>query len=164
MARIPAIAAVGPNEDGASSSSNSGLDLGPLPNFVGYMLRRAQLLVFDDFIKTMSAVGLRPASFSVLAVIDANPGSTQSSVSEALGLQRTNLVAIIDTLERGGYARREPVKTDRRSHALYLTPEGKELLENALKLQAEHEERLLRKLGKEDSRALLSLLQRLVED
>jgi len=164
MERIQANAAGAANDDGEAPSPTSRLDLGPLPGFVGYMLRRAQLLVFDDFIKTMSAVGLRPASFSVLAVIDANPGSTQSAVSEALGLQRTNLVAIIDTLERGGYARREPVKTDRRSHALYLTPEGKKLLDKALKLQADHEARLLRKLGKDDSRQLLDLLRRLVED
>lgn len=139
------------------------LDLGPLPGFVGYMLRRAQLLVFDDFIRTMSAIGLRPASFSVLAVIDANPGSTQSAVSEALGLQRTNLVAIIDSLEQGGFARREPAKTDRRSHALHLTQNGKRLLHEALALQAEHERRLLKRLGEQDAATLLHLLTRLVD-
>ena len=138
-------------------------DLGPLPGFVGYMLRRAQLLIFDDFIRTMAGVGLRPASFSVLAVIDANPGSTQSAVSEALGLQRTNLVAIIDTLEESGFAKRTPARTDRRSHALYLTPKGKRLLAKALKLQAEHEQRILSKLGPEDSARLLTLLTRLVD-
>lgn len=139
------------------------LDLGPLPGFVGYMLRRAQLLVFDDFIRTMAAIGLRPASFSVLAVIDANPGSTQSAVSEALGLQRTNLVAIIDSLEERGIAKRTPARTDRRSHALYLTPKGKRLLAKAMKLQAEHEQRILSKLGAGDPERLLTLLTRLVE-
>ena len=148
----------------AIPDASARLNLGPLPGFVGYMLRRAQLLVFDDFIRTMSSIGLRPASFSVLAVIDANPGSTQSAVSEALGLQRTNLVAIIDSLEKGGFARRAPARTDRRSHALHLTPDGKRLLARALKLQAEHEQRLLRKLGLEDSQALLRLLTRLVDD
>jgi DNA-binding MarR family transcriptional regulator len=150
--------------DSETPAPACGLDLGPLPGFVGYMLRRAQLLVFDDFIKTMSSVGLRPASFSVLAVIDANPGSTQSAVSEALGLQRTNLVAIIDSLEHDGFARRERARTDRRSHALYLTPDGKRLMAKALKLQAEHEQRFVDRLGREDSRTLLQLLTRLVQD
>lgn len=150
-----------PAEPGESSGR---LDLGPLPGFVGYMLRRAQLLVFDDFIKTMASVGLRPASFSVLAVIGANPGSTQSAVSDALGLQRTNLVAIIDSLEKGGFARREPAKTDRRSHALHLTDAGERLLTEALTLQARHEKRFLDKLGPDDTRILLQLLTRMVKD
>jgi DNA-binding MarR family transcriptional regulator len=158
--RATATAAIEPVEDPEPSV---GLDLGPLPGFVGYMLRRAQLLIFDDFIRTMSSVGLRPASFSVLAVIAANPGSTQSAVSNALGLQRTNLVAIIDSLEQGGFARREPAKTDRRSHALHLTDQGQRLLARALKLQAEHERRILQKLGPGDSQSLLHLLTRLVD-
>ena len=162
MARLRTGAAVAPMITETSASAG-GLNLGPLPSFVGYMLRRAQLLVFDDFIKTMSSVGLRPASFSVLAVIYANPGSTQSSISEALGLQRTNLVAIIDSLEQSGFARRGPVKFDRRSHALHLTPEGKRLFTKALKLQAEHEQRFLKKLAPEESETLLKLLTQLVD-
>lgn len=146
-----------------ADTSAARLDLGPLPSFVGYMLRRAQLMVFDDFIRTMAGVGLRPASFSVLAVIDANPGSTQSAVSEALGLQRTNLVAIIDSLEDGGFARRAPARSDRRSHALHLTPQGKRLLRRAMALQAEHEQRLLQRLGPERARQLLGLLHELVD-
>lgn len=163
MPRIRTGAAEAANDVGEEPLPAGGLDLGPLPNFVGYMLRRAQLLVFDDFIKTMSSIGLRPASFSVLAVIDANPGSTQSAVSEVLGLQRTNLVAIIDSLEQGGFARREAAKTDRRSHALYLTPDGKRLLSKALKLQAEHERRVLDRLSGDESGALLRMLTKLVD-
>lgn len=140
------------------------LDLGPLPSLVGYMLRRAQLVVFDDFIRTMAAIGLRPASFSVLAVIDANPGSTQSAVSEALGLQRTNLVAIIDALQERGLARRAPARSDRRAHALFLTDEGTRLLKQAMALQVEHESRFLRRLGEHGGEQLVRLLRKIVDD
>jgi DNA-binding MarR family transcriptional regulator len=149
---------------GTSSASTQQLDLAPLPSFVGYMLRRAQLVIFDDFIRTMASVGLRPASFSVLCVINANPGSTQTAVSEALGLQRANLVAIIDGLEERGLARREPAKNDRRSHALFLTREGRRLLTNAMVLQAEHESRVLQRLKREEREQLLHLLHRMLED
>jgi len=139
-----------------------GLDLGKLPNMVGYVARRAQLKIFEDFIRTMATIDLRPASFSVLAVIEANPGSTQSAVSAALGLQRTNLVAIIDQLEERGLARRAPAKADKRSHALTLTPKGKRLLDQAMELQGEHERRVLAPLTPDEGRQLLDYLHRMI--
>ena len=145
-----------------ADDSPQGLDLGNLPNMVGYVARRAQLMIFEDFIRTMASVELRPASFSVMAVIDANPGSTQSAVSAALGLQRTNLVAIIDQLEERDLAQRRPAKGDKRSHALTLTAKGKRLLARALELQTEHEKRVLGPLSAEEGRRLLEYLHRLV--
>lgn len=150
-----------PKQTGDDSPSPR-LDLSPLPSFVGYMLRRAQLLVFEDFIGAMANVGLRPASFSVLCVIKTNPGSTQTAVSEALGLQRTNLVAIIDALEERGLARREPAPNDRRSHALFLTDAGERLLAEAMELQAGHESRVLARLRPKERDQLLGLLQRML--
>ncbi|BCH26547.1 transcriptional regulator [Mesorhizobium sp. L-8-10] len=151
-------------EQRPTSRDSSAPRLDPLPSFVGYMLRRAQLMVFEDFIGTMAAVGLRPASFSVLCVVNANPGLTQTAVSEALGLQRTNLVPIIDTLEKRGLARREPALNDRRSHALFLTDAGERLLAEAMGLQAEHESRVLARLQPKERDQLLHLLHSMLGD
>lgn len=152
------------SDQAVEPKQTSQLDLSPLTSFVGYMLRRAQLAVFDDFIGAMGAVGLRPASFSVLCVIRSNPGSTQTAVSEALGLQRTNLVAIIDALEERKLARREPALNDRRSHALFLTEAGDRLLDHAMTLQAEHESRVLAPLRPREREQLLGLLHRMMND
>lgn len=148
--------------DDAGEDGRQGLDLGGLPFMVGYAARRAQLKIFEDFIRTMATIDLRPASFSVLVVIGANPGSTQSAVSAALGLQRTNLVAIIDQLEERGLARRAPSKADKRSHALTLTAKGKRLLDKAMVLQAEHEDRVLAALAPGEGRQLLDILHRMI--
>src|SRR5690606_7319292 len=102
--------------------------LGPLAELVGYSLRRAQLAVFQDFIVKMKDFALRPAQFSVLAIIQANPGLKQSQVSEALGINRANFVALLDELEHRNLARRAPSPDDRRSNALYLTPQGEAFL------------------------------------
>ena len=141
-----------------------GLDLGPLPGWVGYALRRAQLAVFDDFIRTLDSVGLRPASFSALVVISRNPGLNQSEVSAALGIQRTNFVTMVDELERRGLAERRPSETDRRSHALHLTGEGERLLRRAMELQEDHERRLTDRLGPGGREQLLGLLAAIVDE
>ncbi len=148
----------------APKSRNDGsVDLGPLPGLIGYALRRAQLAVFQDFIRELAVIKIRPAQFSVLLVIEANPGLKQSEVSAALGIQRTNFVALFDGLERRGLARRAPAASDRRSHALRLTERGEQLLRRMKALHQRHEERLAARLGESGRRTLLSLLAKITE-
>src|SRR6266850_8219754 len=104
------------------------IDLGPLPELIGYVLRRAQLVVFQDFFGAFAPFDIRPALFSVLTVIERNPGLTQSQVAEALGIKRTNFVGMLDTLETRGLTERRQAVRDKRSYALYLTAEGAALM------------------------------------
>ncbi|MBS4046592.1 MAG: MarR family transcriptional regulator [Alphaproteobacteria bacterium] len=138
------------------------VSLGLLDNLLGYRLRRAQLSVFQDFLVTMKEFDLRPAQFSVLAIIDANPGLKQSRVSEALGINRANFVALLDELEQRKLARRAPAPGDRRSNALFLTAKGEAFLKDAYRhLVAQHEKRVETVLGSADKQQLLSLLDKL---
>jgi DNA-binding MarR family transcriptional regulator len=142
---------------------SSALDLGPLPRLAGYALRRAQLAVFEDFITTLAELDLRPAQYSVLLVLERNPGSTQTAVAAALGIQRANFVALLDGLERKGLARRAPSPTDRRSHALGLTPRGHEVLVRANTLVAQHDARMIAGVGVERWTDVLAVLHALSE-
>ena len=146
------------------SSPDDRVDMGPLSGAIGYLIRRAQLAIFEDFITVLDNVGLRPASFSALVIIGRNPGLNQSEVSAALGIQRTNFVTMVDDFERRGLAKRMPFGKDRRSHALQLTDQGRELLNRALKLQKDHETRLSRSLGPGGREQLLSLLGSILAD
>jgi DNA-binding MarR family transcriptional regulator len=103
---------------------------------VGYALKRAQLAVFEEAIQGFAKLDLRPAHYSILALVAFAPGRKQSDVAAALGIQRANFVALIDGLERRGLAERRPVPNDRRSHALHLTREGKRVLARANALVA----------------------------
>ena len=137
------------------------VDVELLNTSVGYMLRRAQLAVFADFGEMLAELGLRPAQFAVLTVLDHNPGVTQSAVCAALSIQRANFVSIIDNLERRGLAKRTSSATDRRSNALTLTTSGVRLLERAAELQRVHEARIGQRLGPGGRDQLLRLLDRL---
>lgn len=148
-------------DDDQAAEEPGQLDLGPLPRLTGYALRRAQLTVFEDFIATLAELDLRPAQYSVLLVLERNPGSTQTAVAAALGIQRANFVTLLDGLERKDLARREPSPTDRRSHALTLTPHGEAVLRRAHQLVAEHDARMVAKVGVERWNELLSVVQAL---
>lgn len=129
-----------------------------LNGLAGYLIRQAQLWVFEDFNATLGPLELRPVHFSILAIVAENPGLSQMALSHVLGLVRSALVPMLDGLESRGLLERAPSKTDRRSHALYLTADGKVLLERAEALVQEHEKRLMKKVGIAGHKQLLQIL------
>jgi DNA-binding MarR family transcriptional regulator len=138
-------------------------DLAGLDEHVGYMLRRAQLAVFGDFIAGQHGAVARPGQFSILAVIDRNPGLSQTRVCAALGIKRANLVGVINELESLGLVRRDASPKDRRSNRLHLTPAGQRALRSSLDGQAEHEARITQLLGVAGRRSLLKQLAKLCQ-
>ena len=122
-------------EQGAAA--DAAIDLGPLGDSVGYLMRRAQVAIFQRFFELFAEFDIRPAQYSILTVIERNPGLSQTRLAAALGIKKTNLVAIIDALEERGLARRESTESDRRSHALHLTPKGTALVGRLHRIDAE---------------------------
>src|SRR5262245_53172081 len=135
------------------------LDIGVLDGHLGYFIRRLQLWVFQDFIRTLAPIDIGLAQFSVLVVIAANPGLSQSDVADRLGIERARLVRLLDKLERRGLTQRLNSRNDRRSHALRLTREGHNALRRAKTLAALHEARLAEKLGADRRRLLIDALR-----
>jgi DNA-binding MarR family transcriptional regulator len=135
------------------------LSLGVLDGHLGYFLRRIQVWVFQDFLRTLARLDIRPAQYSVLAVIEANPGLSQSDLADFLGIERARLARMLDRLEKRGLAKRKASPRDRRSHALYLTREGQKVLKRVKALAAQHEANLSDKLGAENRRVMIELLR-----
>src|SRR6202790_3464453 len=133
-------------------------EFGPLTEYVGYALRRAQLKVFQDFIDSLDELDLRPAHFSVLTVIDANPGVLQSRACAALGIQKANFVPLLDGLQQRGLLRR--VALNGRANGLHLTDEGRKLLARARRLHDRHERRVMGVLTPLERKRLIATLSR----
>lgn len=150
--------------DKGQASKQVPATLPPLEKMIGYKLRRAQLAVFQDFLTVFSKMQLRPAEFSVLALIAETPGRKQSEIAERLGIKRANFVALMDGLERRGLAERRQAESDRRSHSLHLTPEGRRFVHKMGAVWAKHESRLIERLGgPEEKDRLLELLNRMFD-
>ncbi|HEY1384635.1 MAG TPA: MarR family transcriptional regulator [Dongiaceae bacterium] len=135
------------------------LELGVLNGHVGYFVRRFQVWIFQDFVRTLAPFDIRPAQYSVLVVIDANPGLSQADLANTLGIARSRLVRLIDGLEGRGLTRRLPSPNDRRSHALFLTYDGQRKLKRIKTLAAAHEARVEASLGAASRSQMLSALK-----
>ena len=140
--------------------TNGAVKTTPLRGLIGYALRRAQLVITADFNQALAGLDLRPGQFAVLILIDQNPGTSQSSVSDALGIQKANFVATIADLVNRGLVKRRKSETDGRTYSLGLTPRGRSILEDAAKLQSLHEARVTAQIGNEGRLQLLNLLER----
>jgi len=131
-----------------------------LPGLLGYQLRLAQLAVFRDFERAAGGFGISPGRFGVLALIDANPGVSQSRLAQAAGLDRSTMVAVLDRLEERRLVERR-AGPDRRTNGLWLTRGGRTLLAKLNRRVAEHEARIAARLSPAERAQLVRLLGRL---
>jgi len=134
---------------------------GFLPDLIGYHLRRAQLAVFQDFTAAMDGADITPGQFGVLALIDANPGLSQTRLGEILRLDRSTVVGLIDKLEAQGLVARAPHPKDRRAHALQLSQFGTKRFRELARRVRRHETRIAKQLSAAERALLIALLQRI---
>ncbi|HUT49388.1 MAG TPA: MarR family winged helix-turn-helix transcriptional regulator [Alphaproteobacteria bacterium] len=100
-------------------------DLGPLPDYVGYNLRRAQVASFKHLDRIAGALELSPGQFSLLVFLKANPGVSQKSVSHAFGVDTSTLSPVLAMLSARGLVHRKRASHDRRNYAISLTADGR---------------------------------------
>ena len=84
----------------------------------------------------------------MLLLIHENPGISQIELCAVLGTDPNTMIAFIDRLSDRGLVCRIRSAADRRKTELHVTTAGMELLEEALRLIAEHEARFKSRFDK----------------
>ena len=133
---------------------------GQLAGSVGPRMRLLHNVLAARSIAALEPFGLPTGSHTVLSLIAANPGSTQSALAEAAGLNKSALVGIVDELEKRGLAARDRSPSDRRRNHLTVTAKGKAELKTMFARVAPGEAQIREVLGPRDHALLLELLDR----
>jgi DNA-binding MarR family transcriptional regulator len=136
----------------------SALDAGVLPGLLGYRLRLAQRAVFRDF--AASVAELSPGRVGILLLVDANPGVTQGRLAQAVNLDRSTMVGVVDALEERGLIERRRGE-DRRTNGLWLTRTGRSLVGRLIRRIEAHERRVAQRLSPAERDQLIGLLEKL---
>ncbi len=137
------------------------VDTSYLQTLLGYNARRAALTIIEVFLERMAQFGLRPVDFSVMSVIQHNPGVTSRQLCAALNLLPPNLVGLIHSLEARGLISRRPHPTDGRAMGLHPTPEGSALMQQAAQTATDLEIESSSRLTDAERKTLLDLLQKI---
>ena len=128
---------------------------------LGFALSSVGHAVAATFSARLAPLELEPREFALLRRVNSSEGASQQAMGERLGIPPSRMVALVDELEARSLLERRPSPTDRRAHALYLTPSGKQLLAKALKLAGALESELAGGLDDAERMRLIELLDRI---
>lgn len=140
----------------------SGLDMSRLERSTGFMVRLAQLRIYDAFHGAMSAHGLTPTRYSLLAVLHDNPDLRPGQISEALRVKPSNMATLLAQFEAEGLIARQAGTVERRTVLVRLTPAGDALFAEIAAKVAALEDDSVAMLSPIERVLLHSLLARLV--
>ncbi len=124
-----------------------GLDYGVLDELTGYALRRAQNALYVDFDRATAQWQISPQRFAALVLIDRNPGLAQTKLSEAMGINRSGAMRLVDWLELRKFAVRAEDPVDARRWGIALTPHGARVLAEVTAAVCAHDDALVEKMG-----------------
>jgi DNA-binding MarR family transcriptional regulator len=114
-------------------------------------------------VQTLEPFGMRPRHLLALTVLRDHGASGQQHLAEVLDIDRTNLVLLLNELEREQLVERRRSEEDRRRHVVELTTAGRELLARAEMALGATEEIVLGALDRQEREALYKLLARAVD-
>ncbi len=136
------------------------VDYGGLEQATGFLLRLAQLRVFEHFYKAMEGQELRLGAMSALILIGHNPGIRHGILADALSIKLAHTTKMLKGLEARGLVRRHQPAYDRRSIELRLTDAGMALMRDYQRQIALHEDLSVAGLTERERAQLRRLLRK----
>jgi DNA-binding MarR family transcriptional regulator len=127
----------------------------------GFLLARLGLAFKAKALARIEQEGFDAHHYSVLAILAEGARETQSTIAEALDVDPSRLVALLDSLEERGLIERQRDPHDRRRHVVSITADGKRQLHRLRAVAGRLEDDFLAPLSPDDRETFHSLLLQL---
>jgi MarR family transcriptional regulator, lower aerobic nicotinate degradation pathway regulator len=129
----------------------------------GYLFRRMQQIAVAIFMEECRSFDLTPVQYAALIAIHTHPGVDATRLSAVIAFDRSTLGNVIERLEAKKLIERKPSSEDKRVKLLYLTKAGATLLRDITPSVDRAQARMLQPLRPADRKALMALLEQLVD-
>jgi DNA-binding MarR family transcriptional regulator len=103
-------------------------------------------------------LGLDSRQAALLLHIAGAEGRSQQALAQAMKIPPSRIVTLVDSLEQRGLVRRRADPADRRVRTLYLTEEGRGMVQRLAVVSDEHEDGLSEGLAPGEREQLIGLL------
>ena len=110
-----------------------------------------------------SQFGLTDVQFNILMILKEHgtAGLSQQELSEHLIVTKSNVVGLIDRLERGGYVKRESHPSDRRFNQIVLTLKGQRLEAKVERSYFQEVDKMMSVLSASEKRGVIRAMERI---
>jgi DNA-binding MarR family transcriptional regulator len=125
------------------------------PTYLMGQLHRSGVGRMDE---VLAGMGLSLRDYYVLVCVGESGPLSQQRVADRLGLDRSDLVKVLDRLEAAGWVLRERDTEDRRRHVLTLTEAGRATVEKVEEVSSAVTAELLGRLSPAEQETLHRLL------
>ena len=127
----------------------------------GFLLARLGLAFKTKALERIEQEGFDAHHYSVLAILREGARETQATIADALAVDPSRLVALLDSLEERDLIARQRDPHDRRRHVVSITPAGKRQLQRLRTIAKQLEDEFFAPLDPEEREAFHQLLLRL---
>ena len=134
------------------------------PSSASFLIAQVGAHASSQFAERLRKVKLAPQHAGILRILSAKAGITQQALARTLGIVASRLVVLVDEMEQRGLIERRQNPEDRRSHALYVTENGRSTLEAIGRIAREHSQALLAAISEDERQQLATLLQRIADE
>jgi len=109
--------------------SSDAIRLGRLATDIGFLLRMAQVKVYERYFREYGDRHIKPGEFSVLWTISHNPGIRQNVLCQELIIKRSHMTKLLRSMENRELVSRRVPDEDRRGVELTITDKGQSLVD-----------------------------------
>jgi DNA-binding MarR family transcriptional regulator len=125
---------------------------------IWFRLLRLQTRINLSITALVREIGLSVPQCDVLTTLTEREGISQQDLAARLYVTKGNISGLIDRLEAAKLVERRSIEGDRRSHAIFLTPQGRTLAEQGIEIQRRFVIDTLGRMSAEDLQKFESLI------
>ncbi len=135
------------------------MDLGELPEILGYLLRLAARASDRQVLPVLAANGFTRAEITTLMIIAYNPNRSLQEITTAVGVEMPATQRLVNALRKKGYVTQSRPDYDKRITQYQITPSGLEQAERMKDLSNEKDRKLMNGLSEAEKKELFRLLR-----
>lgn len=134
------------------------------PYNLGYKVKLVSQLLYRDFLERLEPHGLTPFHYLVLCCLWEEDGLSTSGIASKLKQLGATLTGVVDRMEDRNLVYRERDASDRRIVRIWLTDEGRDLMQILPPIGAETIKKATTDISETDQAALLKLLDQVIHN
>ena len=132
-------------------------------DYLAYLLARSSKLVSEQFHATVKAAGVNVNYWRILASLSDGDGLTLNQLNQRVLFNQPTLSKLVSRMETEGLLSRQKGAKDKRAILIFITGQGRTLVDELLVKAKWHEEQVLASYSDEQQELLKDMLRQLVK-